>query len=67
MDTSKTVSLTLRCACGATRRFSGEDVDAIIEAVDASGWRDRLRPDTDVCPACQAAEEEDEAGWYDPE
>ena len=32
--------LTLHCNCGDSKLFSGADVDAVIDAIDAAGWRE---------------------------
>ena len=37
--------ITLKCVhCGETRVFRADSIDALIEAIDVSGWRDLPSP-----------------------
>jgi Fe-S-cluster-containing hydrogenase component 2 len=55
-------AIRLFCPCGAVRLFSGRTVDAVIAAIQASGWisraatpasQRRVRGEADgVCPRC---------------
>lgn len=52
--------LVLRCECGASKTFYGDQVDAIIAAIDASGWIDTPTGEADICPVCAAKPEQEE-------
>ena len=54
-------SYVLRCnRCGAAKEFRGDDANAIIAAIDASGWVDRPREDKLThCPKCEAQYQEE--------
>lgn len=52
-----TKTLTLTCArCKKVKKFEGENVDEILSAIDASGWRDMPDPYghgiVAYCPPC---------------
>lgn len=44
--------ITLRCSCGRSREFHGQDVDEIMQAIDKSGWQDTPKGRPDTCPKC---------------
>jgi hypothetical protein len=46
-------TLTLKCVeCHKIARFTGKNVDEIIAKIDKAKWRDRPKPDGDLCPDC---------------